>query len=165
MQIHHHRVLHYTLAGAVSGASSTGLGAVMLHPADPNHFPRAGAAVAGLVGGAATHAGLGLLAAFSGDKSRRHELAHVATSSVLSGLTSGIVGGAILGAAGYPDHPPPGHAVLAGLVGGVSLAVVGGMLTGALCLARWGFWCGEKVTAGAEHLLERADSSRDLEEA
>lgn len=163
MHVQHHRVISYTLAGAVSGAATTGLGAVLLHPAAPDAFQREGATVAGLVGGAVTHAALGAMAAFSGDKSRRQEIAHVASSTILAGLTSGLAGGAILGAAGYHNHPTPGHMVLSGVVGGLTLAVATGIVTGTLFCCRWGCWAAEKVAEGGEHLLHHAEGTQDLE--
>ncbi len=116
----------YTTSGAAAGALFTGLGAVVCHTAAPDRFDRAQATLAGLVGGAVTHAALGLVAALDHRATAGRHIAHLGASLPLAMLTSGVVGGAVLGKCGYP-HPEPGDLVLAGVVGGALVAVVSGV--------------------------------------
>ncbi len=123
----------YTTAGATAGAIFTGVGATLCHLGAPDRFHRADAAVAGLLGGAVTHATLGILAAFDHDAGHDRRYARIGASLPLAALTSGVLGGAILGAAGYPSLDPAAL-VLSGILGGATVAAVASLGTILACL-------------------------------
>ncbi len=127
-------LLEYTSAGAAAGALFTGLGATVLHPAAPDLFDRRGAAVSGLLGGAATHAVIGIVSAFDPAPHFGDRLRGLGASLPLAAATSGIIGGAILAAGGYHDNPSPSAMVISGLMGGAIITVAAGMATCAAVL-------------------------------
>ena len=124
----------YTVAGALTGAAFTGLGAIALHPFDEDHYQRRGAALAGLIGGGITHVAFGAIAAFAPAYEAKREAMHLGASTTLSALTSGLIGGAVLGASGYSSHPSPSHEVLAGVVGATLLVGAASVASCLMCL-------------------------------
>lgn len=163
MHVQPHRIIHYTATGAISGAASMAIGSALLRPAD-HHYNVGAATLAGFVGGAVTHVAVGLVAAFAPSQSLRREVAHVGASGALSCLTSGLVGAAILAGAGHTDQPGPGHAVLAGGLGGIVLGVAAAAVGTALCCCGWCLWGAQKTNELAERLVEDVESQPDLGE-
>lgn len=123
----------YTTAGAAAGALFTGIGATICHAADPDRFARGDAALAGMVGGALSHAALGLMAAFDHDAAHDRRYADIGRSLPLAALTSGVLGGVVLGGLGY-RHSDPGALVLAGLMGGAVITAAASLATIISCL-------------------------------
>lgn len=162
----------YTTAGAAAGALFTGLGAAICHTADPDRFVRSDAALAGLVGGAVTHAALGLMAAFDRDAAHDRLYVDIGRSLPLAALTSGALGGAIVGGLGY-RHSDPGALVLAGLIGGGIIGTVVSMAAIVSCLTctRRPAWTtvgtgdlgrGESLISDVEDSAHRGASDADL---
>ena len=160
--------VEYTVAGGVAGAAFNGLGATILHCAQPDQFDRRGAALAGFVGGTATHAVFGILSAFDGQPGMGARLQHLGHSLPLASLTSGAIGGALLGASGRHDHPDLGGMVLSGLLGGAiigTVALIGTLAATLMCCRRptWTALASGDLETGERLLSPEAEAHEHAE--
>ena len=136
------KLASFTAYGAATGFVVSGLGGAALHASHGTAGDGLDDAIVGAAGGAAVNFVAGAIASFSPRVGLRHDLAELATSTLLVGALGGMVGSLILNAHGQDPHAASTrHEFVAGALGTVIAAGVGTAASIGLCCCRLALCC------------------------
>ena len=112
-------IVGHGVSGAVTASLYHVVGAAVLKASGHDQYVGqvGNAAIEALVGGAIVHGGLGLISAMGPPRTLRDESGAYATSGVVSALTGGVTGTAVLTATHHASQLTPVQALAAGATG------------------------------------------------